>query len=106
LSAKAVTNSAFRLSNVFAAAFARTTGLPLYTGTAFRRPDLCFTIRAARVPIPETNDREAAQAWSRLVAVSHISASNSHLPKSVETLVVRHARSSASRASSFCSARA
>jgi Kdo2-lipid IVA lauroyltransferase/acyltransferase len=58
LSAKAVTNSAFRLSNVFAALLARTTGLPLYAA-AFRRPDLRVTIRAARVPIPGTNDREA-----------------------------------------------
>jgi Kdo2-lipid IVA lauroyltransferase/acyltransferase len=47
------------LSTVFPALLARTTGLPLYAGAAYRRPNVRFTIRAARVPIPETNDREA-----------------------------------------------
>jgi KDO2-lipid IV(A) lauroyltransferase len=47
------------LSNVFPALLARTTGLPLYAGAAFRRPDVRFTIRAARIPVPQTDDREA-----------------------------------------------
>jgi Kdo2-lipid IVA lauroyltransferase/acyltransferase len=46
-------------STVFPALLARTTGLPLYAGAAYRRPNVHFTIRVKRVPIPETNDREA-----------------------------------------------
>ena len=46
-------------SNVFPALLARTTGLPMYAGAAYRLPDVRFQIRAARVPIPETDDREA-----------------------------------------------
>jgi KDO2-lipid IV(A) lauroyltransferase len=46
-------------STVFPALLARTTGLPLYAGAAFRRPDVHFVIRGARIPVPETNDREA-----------------------------------------------
>ncbi len=46
-------------STVFPALLARTTGLPLYAGAAFRRPNVQFVIRGARVPVPETNDREA-----------------------------------------------
>jgi Kdo2-lipid IVA lauroyltransferase/acyltransferase len=47
------------LSFVFPALLARSTGLPLYAGAAYRQPNVRFTIRAARIPIPETNDREA-----------------------------------------------
>ena len=46
-------------SNVFPALLARATGLPLYAGAAFRRPNVRFTIRIERVPVPLTNDREA-----------------------------------------------
>ncbi len=46
-------------SNVFPALLARTTGLPLYAAAAFRLPDVHFEIRAARIPIPETEDRYA-----------------------------------------------
>ena len=46
-------------SNVFPALLARTTGLPLYAGAAYRLPNVRFRIRAARVPIPETGDKEA-----------------------------------------------
>jgi lauroyl/myristoyl acyltransferase len=46
-------------STVFPALLARTTGLPLYAGAAFRRPNVRFTILVKRIPIPETNDREA-----------------------------------------------
>ncbi len=46
-------------SNVFPALLARTTGLPLYAGAAYRLPNVRFRIRATRVPIPETNDRDA-----------------------------------------------
>jgi KDO2-lipid IV(A) lauroyltransferase len=46
-------------SNVFPALLARTTGLPLYASAAYRLPNVRFRIRAARVPIPETDDREA-----------------------------------------------
>ena len=46
-------------SNTFPALLARTTGLPLYAGAAFREPNVRFTIRAARVPIPQTGDRAA-----------------------------------------------
>ena len=47
------------LSSIFPALLARTAGLPLYAGAAFRLPNVHFTIRAERVPIPQTNDREA-----------------------------------------------
>ncbi len=46
-------------SNVFPALLARTTGRPLYAAAAYRLPGVRFRIKAARVPIPETNDREA-----------------------------------------------
>ena len=46
-------------SNTFPALLARTTGLPLYAGAAFREPNVRFTIRFAQVAIPETNDRAA-----------------------------------------------
>jgi KDO2-lipid IV(A) lauroyltransferase len=47
------------LSNTFPALLARITGLPLYAGAAFREPNVRFTIRTRRVPVPQTNDREA-----------------------------------------------
>jgi KDO2-lipid IV(A) lauroyltransferase len=46
-------------SNVFPALLARTTGLPLYAGAAYRLPNVRFRIRAVRIPIVETDDREA-----------------------------------------------
>ena len=46
-------------SNVFPALLARVTGLPLYAAAAFRRPNVRFTIRIERVPVPHTKDREA-----------------------------------------------
>ena len=46
-------------SNTFPALLARTTGLPMYAGAAFRQPNVRFVIRAERVPIPHTNDRAA-----------------------------------------------
>jgi Kdo2-lipid IVA lauroyltransferase/acyltransferase len=46
-------------SNVFPALLARTTGLPLYAGAAYRLPGVCFRIKAVRVPIPQTDDRDA-----------------------------------------------
>jgi KDO2-lipid IV(A) lauroyltransferase len=46
-------------SNVFPALLARTTGLPLYAGAAYRLPNVRFRIRAVRVPIPETGDKQA-----------------------------------------------
>ncbi|HKN28739.1 MAG TPA: hypothetical protein VJY34_12965 [Roseiarcus sp.] len=46
-------------SNAFPALLARTTGLPLYAGAAFRESNVRFTIRAARAPIPQTDDRAA-----------------------------------------------
>lgn len=46
-------------SNVFPALLARTTGLPLYAGAAYRLPNVRFKIRVVRVPIPETDDRAA-----------------------------------------------
>ena len=39
-------------STVFPALLARTTGLPLYAGAAFRRPDVHFVIRARAYPSP------------------------------------------------------
>ncbi len=46
-------------SNTFPALLARTTGLPLYAGAAFRLPDVRFVIKIERVPVPVTNDRAA-----------------------------------------------
>ncbi len=46
-------------SNSFPALLARTTGLPLFAGVAFRLPNVRFVIRAAEVPVPRTNDRAA-----------------------------------------------
>ena len=46
-------------SNVFPALLARTTGLPLYAGAAYRLPDVRFRSVSSRVPIPETDDRDA-----------------------------------------------
>ncbi len=46
-------------SNVFPALLARTTGLPLYAGAAYRLPHVRVRIKAARVPIPESDDRDA-----------------------------------------------
>jgi len=46
-------------SNVFPALLARTAGLPLYAGAAYRLPNVRFRIKAALVPIPQTDDREA-----------------------------------------------
>ena len=46
-------------SAVFPALLARTAGLPLYAGAAYRLPKVRFVVRAARVPIPESNDRDA-----------------------------------------------
>jgi Kdo2-lipid IVA lauroyltransferase/acyltransferase len=46
-------------SNTFPALLARTTGLPLYAGAAFREPNVRFVIRIERVPVPHTNDRAA-----------------------------------------------
>jgi Kdo2-lipid IVA lauroyltransferase/acyltransferase len=47
------------LSNVFPALLARTTGLPLYAGVAYRRPNVRFTLRVEPIPIPQTDDRDA-----------------------------------------------
>ncbi len=46
-------------SNVFPALLARTTGLPMYAGAAYRLPGVRFRIKIVRVPIPETDDRDA-----------------------------------------------
>jgi KDO2-lipid IV(A) lauroyltransferase len=46
-------------SNTFPALLARTAGLPLYAGAAFRLPDVRFVIKIERVPVPVTNDRAA-----------------------------------------------
>ena len=46
-------------SNAFPALLARTTGLPLYAGAAFRQPNVRFVIRIEPVPVPHTNDRAA-----------------------------------------------
>ena len=46
-------------STVFPALLARTTGVPLYAGAAFRRPGARFSIRIAPISIPQTNDSEA-----------------------------------------------
>jgi Kdo2-lipid IVA lauroyltransferase/acyltransferase len=46
-------------STVFPALLARTTGVPLYAGAAFRRPGARFSIRIAPISIPQTNDSKA-----------------------------------------------
>jgi Kdo2-lipid IVA lauroyltransferase/acyltransferase len=45
-------------STVFPALLARRTGVPLYAGAAFRRPD-GFSIRIVPIPMPHTNDGAA-----------------------------------------------
>ena len=46
-------------SNVFPALLARATGVPLYAGVAFRRPNVRFTIRIEPIFVPHTSDRDA-----------------------------------------------
>ena len=46
-------------SNTFPALLARTVGLPLYAGAAFRQKDVRFVIRIEPVPVPVTKDRAA-----------------------------------------------
>jgi KDO2-lipid IV(A) lauroyltransferase len=46
-------------SNTFPALLARTTGLPLYAGAAFREPGVRFVIKIEKVPVPHTSDRAA-----------------------------------------------
>ena len=46
-------------SNVFPALLARTTGVPLYAGAAFRRPGARFSIRIAPISMPQTRDSAA-----------------------------------------------
>ena len=46
-------------STVFPALLARTTGVPLYAGAAFRRPGCRFSIRIAPVSMPQTNNSTA-----------------------------------------------
>ena len=46
-------------SNTFPALLARTAGLPLYAGAAFREPNVRFVIRIEPVPVPVTKDRAA-----------------------------------------------
>ena len=46
-------------STVFPALLARTTGIPLYAGAAFRRPGARFSIRIAPIPMPQTNNSAA-----------------------------------------------
>jgi KDO2-lipid IV(A) lauroyltransferase len=46
-------------STVFPALLARTTGVPLYAGAAFRRPGSRFSIRIAPISMPQTNDSAA-----------------------------------------------
>ncbi len=46
-------------SNIFPALLARVTGLPLYACAPFRRPNVRFTIRIERIPVPQTDDRKA-----------------------------------------------
>ena len=46
-------------STVFPALLARTTGVPLYAGAAFRRPGSRFIIRIARISMPQTNNSAA-----------------------------------------------
>jgi Kdo2-lipid IVA lauroyltransferase/acyltransferase len=46
-------------STVFPALLARTTGVPLYAGAAFRRPGSRFSIRIASISMPHTDDSAA-----------------------------------------------
>jgi Kdo2-lipid IVA lauroyltransferase/acyltransferase len=46
-------------STVFPALLARTTGVPLYAGAAFRRPGGRFSIRIAPILMPQTNNSAA-----------------------------------------------
>jgi KDO2-lipid IV(A) lauroyltransferase len=46
-------------STVFPALLARTTGVPLYAGAAFRRPGCRFSIRIAPISMPQTNNGAA-----------------------------------------------
>jgi KDO2-lipid IV(A) lauroyltransferase len=46
-------------STVFPALLARTTGIPLYAGAAFRRPGSRFSIRIAPISMPQTNNSAA-----------------------------------------------
>ena len=46
-------------STVFPALLARTTGIPLYAGAAFRRPGARFSIRIAPISMPQTNNSAA-----------------------------------------------
>ena len=46
-------------STVFPALLARTTGVPLYAGAAFRRPGSRFIIRIAPISMPQTNNSAA-----------------------------------------------
>ncbi len=46
-------------SNLFPALLARATGVPLYAGVAFRRPNVRFTIRIEPILVPQTSDRDA-----------------------------------------------
>jgi Kdo2-lipid IVA lauroyltransferase/acyltransferase len=46
-------------STVFPALLARTTGVPLYAGAAFRLPGVRFSIRIAPISMPQTNNSAA-----------------------------------------------
>jgi Kdo2-lipid IVA lauroyltransferase/acyltransferase len=46
-------------STVFPALLARTTGVPLYAGAAFRRPGSRFSIRIMLISVPQTNNSAA-----------------------------------------------
>jgi KDO2-lipid IV(A) lauroyltransferase len=46
-------------STVFPALLARTTGVPLYAGAAFRRPGGRFSIRIMPISMPQTNNSAA-----------------------------------------------
>jgi Kdo2-lipid IVA lauroyltransferase/acyltransferase len=46
-------------STVFPALLARTTGVPLYAGAAFRRPGARFSIRIMPIAMPQTNNSAA-----------------------------------------------
>jgi len=46
-------------SNLFPALLARTAGVPLFAGAAFRRPGARFSIRIAPILVPQTDDLEA-----------------------------------------------
>ncbi len=46
-------------SNVFPALLARTTGVPLYAGVAFRRPNVRFTIRIEPIRVPQSDNKDA-----------------------------------------------